>query len=193
MKGTLKKLVYLALVLTLASVPCASAATLNTATIEMPSSRWEATFLAILDSLDEMEKPDKPAFTVKEYPTQSGLPGFEHRLDINKCLSVAYYDDGKDNFNSAVLTIKLDEVGGDVDSALYAVIATTLAGQPTVKAEQVVELVNVICPPFNDVLLGKQRLNGMQTGTLYGVGYGIELNDAERFIRFFTNAQLTRN
>ena len=194
MKGTLKKFFYLALILALAtaSAPRVSAATINTATIDIPSSQWEMIFLAVLETL-EIDKPDKPVFTVKEYPTQSGLPGFEHRLDINKCLSVAYYDDGKDKFNSAVLTIKLDEVGGDTDPVWYAVIATTLAGQRTVKTEHVLELVNVICPPFNDVLLGKERLNGMQTGTLYGVGYGIELNDTERFIRFFTNVQLTKN
>jgi hypothetical protein len=170
----------------------ALAATINTAKIELTSSQWEERFLAILASL-EIADTDKPAFTVKEFPMLSGLPGFEHRLDINKCLSVAYYDDGNDNFNSAVLTIKLDEVGGAIDSVLYAVIATALAGEPKAKAEQVVELINVICPPFNDVLTGKERLNGAQTGTLYGVGYAIELNDTERFIRFFTNVELTRN
>ncbi|MCL2768319.1 MAG: hypothetical protein FWE49_06310, partial [Synergistaceae bacterium] len=136
MKGTLKKFFYLALILALAtaSAPRVSAATINTATIDIPSSQWEMIFLAVLETL-EIDKPDKPVFTVKEYPTQSGLPGFEHRLDINKCLSVAYYDDGKDKFNSAVLTIKLDEVGGDTDPVWYAVIATTLAGQRTVKTE----------------------------------------------------------
>jgi hypothetical protein len=192
MKRTMMKLVYFALALTfLAAVP-ALAATPNTATIDMPSSQWETTFLTILASL-EIEKPENPAFTVKEFPTQSGLPGFEHTLAINKCLSVAYYDHEDKKFNSAILTIKLDEVGGVVDPAWLTVIATTLAGQPNVKAEQVVELVNTVCPPFNNVLLGKEAFNGSQTGTLYGVGYAIELNDKERFIRFYTNVQLSQN
>lgn len=193
MKNNINKLVYLVLVLTfLASALCASAATLNTATIDIPSSQWEMIFLTLLETL-EIDKPDNPVFTVKEYPTLTGLPGFEHKLVINKCLSVSYYDDGKDKFNSAILTIKLDEVGGAVDPVLDTIIATTLAGQRTVKAEQVVELVNVICPSLKDVLLGKERLNGVQAGTLYGIGYGMEVNDNERFIRFFTNVELTQN
>jgi hypothetical protein len=91
------------------------------------------------------------------------------------------------------LTIKLDEVGGAIDPVMYAIIATTLAGEPKAKADQLVELINVICPPFIDVLTGKERFNGAQTGTLYGVGYAIELNDTERFIRFFSNVELTKN
>ena len=167
------------------------AGTVNTATIEMPSSQWEARFLAILASL-EIDKPENPSFTVKEYTERDLVFRYEHTLDINKCLNVSYYDDGNDKFNSAILTIKLDEIGGVVEPVLFAIIATTLAGEPKAEAQQVVELVNAVCPQLYDVLIGDERYNGSQTGTLHGVGYAIELNDNERLVRFLTNVELTQ-
>ena len=191
MKSTLNKLVYLALIVILAASG-ASAATLNTATITMPSPEWETRFLMLVNEL-EIADPANPAFTVIEHSDRNVVFRFEHVLDLNKFIKVMYFDNGKGVFNSAALTINLDGVRGSTEPVWLAVIAAVIAGDTDATVEQAMELMNAICPVFDDVLTGKERLNGGQAATLHGVGYMMELNDSERYARFFTNAQLTQN
>jgi len=191
-KSILKRPVYLALfVAVLAAVPCASAATINTATIVMPSSEWEARFLGIVGEMKIAEHAN-PAFKATENRDRDPAFRFEHMLDLNKFIKVAYYDDGKGAFNSAVLTINLDGVRA-TDPVWLAIIAATIAGDPNATVDMVVELMNAICPALEDVLTGKERLKGTQAATLHGVGYVMELNEDGRFARFFTNAAITQN
>jgi hypothetical protein len=135
----------------------------------------------------------KTGFAVKEFAERDPAFRFEHTLDINDFLKMVYYDDGKAAFHSAILTINLDGVGKSTETVWLAIKTAVRTGQPNVTSDQVVELINVICPIFDDVLTGKERVNGAQGGTLHGVGYLLELSDTERFARLFINAELTKN
>lgn len=188
MKGTMLKLASLAMILSfLFAFPCASADMLNTDSVTVPSSQWEAGFLALLE---QMELGDNPAFTVTEVPEYDPAFRFVHALDIRDFLSISYYDDGNDAFNSSVLTINLDGVGDSTEQVWSAIIAATIAGDPNATEDLVVELMDVVCPIFAEVLTGEQRLNGAQTATLNGIGYMMELDDSARTARYFTNVVL---
>ena len=193
MERSMNKLIYLALVLMLlAAVTCASADAANTATIEMSTSQWKANFLA---KLGEFIKQDlsKATFDVTERPGFDTPFRFEHSCPVGDFASVLCFDDGKDAFNSGAITIKLDGVNESNSGLVWNIIfAAIMAGQPNVTVAQADELVNVICPAFDDVLAGKQRLNGVEGGTLYGVLYAMELNDKERYARFLINAKMTK-
>lgn len=186
MKGIIRKLACFAMILALlVAAPCASAQPAGT--VMPPSSQWEASLLAILEQL---ELGDNLAFTVAEVAEYDPAFRFVHALDINDFLQLAYYDDGHDAFNSSVLTVNLDGVGESADQVWLAIVAATYAGDPNITEDSIVELMNALCPDFDEVLTGAQRLNGAQAATLNGIGYMMELNDEARTARYFTNATL---
>jgi hypothetical protein len=191
MKSDMKKMVYLALVLTFLGASRACAAPIDTAKISVPAWEWEARFVTIAGKMKIVGA--NPSFTFTELADRAPAARFEHKLDLNSFINVTYYDDGKDAFNSAILTINLDGVRRDTRTVWLAVTAVTMAGDPQATDKQVVELINAICPMFDDVLTGKERLSGARTRTLHGIGYRMELNDDERYARFVTNAELTQN
>jgi len=76
---------------------------------------------------------------------------------------------------------------------LMAIYFTILAGDTDTSWEEFNALLEAMCPIFVEVFVGDERVNGMQAATLRGVGYGMEVNDGERFIRLYTNVSLTQN
>jgi hypothetical protein len=196
MKNILKQLVCLALALScLLTASGAMAASVNTATINMPSSEWEENFLKLLAYAEDndLKMTDNPVFSVTELPNLDGGTGFEHSLELAGFMKIAYYDYGDDMFNSAALTIDLDHGGASEEFAWMAGYFTVLAGDMDTSWEEFQSLMEALCPIFSEVFSGQERVNGGQAATLRGVGYGMEINDTERFIRLLTNAQLTRN
>ena len=196
MKTTLKKLVCLTLALSLLLAAFgAMAASINSATITMPSSQWEATFKTLLAYAAENDLPlaENTEFSVAEFPALDGTVGFEHSLDLAGFMKVSYYDYGDGMFNSAVLTINLDHGDAPVELALMTLYFTILAGDMDTTQEEFYALLEALCPIFYEVFSGEERVNGAQTATMRGVGYGMEVNDGERYMRLFTNATLTRN
>ena len=196
MKDPLKKLACLTLALSLIlAASGAVAATVNTATITLSSSEWEANFQNLLAyaAENDLSLTDNTVFTVTEYPALDGAVGFEHWLDLSGFMKVSYYDYGDDVFNSAVLTISLDHGGAPEELALMAIYFTILAGDTDTTWEEFNALLEAMCPIFVEVFVGDERVNGAQFATLRGVGYGMEVNDGERFIRLYTNATLTQN
>jgi len=194
MKTPMNKLICLALSLFLTASGAAAAA-LNSATITMPSSQWEENFQKLLAYAAENDFPlaDNTVFTVAERPALDETIGFEHSLDIAGFMKVSYFDYGDDMFNSAILTINLDHGGAPVEMALMPLYFTILAGDMDTSQEEFYALLEALCPIFNEVFSGEERVNGAQTATLRGVGYGMEVNDGERFIRLYTNVSLTQN
>jgi len=195
MNNILKKPVHLALILTymvtlFVLVAPASASTVNTARVETPAWEWEAKCITMLWRM-ELVPAGVAGFSVKEYPERDPAFRFEHVVEIGDYMTIMYFDDGAAAFNSAVLTVNLDKVTA-TEPVWRAINAVVMAGDPQATGDLVVELINAICPAFEDVLTGKERLNGAQGGTLHGIGYMMELNDTERFARFFANAELTR-
>ena len=196
MKTTLKKLVCLSLALSfLLTASGAMAAAINSATITMPSSLWEENFQKLLAYAEENDFPlaDNTVFTVTERPALDGRVGFEHSLDFAGFMKVSYFDYGDDVFNTAYLTINLDHGGAPVEMALMPLYFTILAGDMDTTQEEFYALLEALCPIFNEVFTGEERVNGAQTATMRGVGYGLEINDAERFIRLYTNVTLEPN
>ena len=196
MKSTIQKRTCLALALLwLLAAHGGLAAALNTATITMPSSQWEENFQKFLVFAAENDLPlaDNTVFTVAEFPALDGRMGYEHSLDMAGFMKVSYYDYGDDLFNSAILTINLDHGGAPVEMALMPLYFTILAGDMDTTQEEFYALLEALCPIFNEVFSGEQRVNGAQTATLRGVGYGMEVNDGERFVRLYTNVSLTQN
>jgi len=196
MKSTIQKRTCLALALLwLLAAHGGLAAALNTATITMPSSQWEENFQKFLVFAAENDLPlaDNTVFTVAEFPALDGRMGYEHSLDMAGFMKVSYYDYGDDLFNSAILTISLDHGGAPVEMALMPLYFTVLAGDTETTQEEFYALLEALCPIFNEVFSGEERVNGAQTATMRGVGYGMEVNDGERYMRLFTNATLTRN
>ena len=191
MKNAMKKVIYLALVLTFLGASCACAARIDTAKVSVPAWEWEARFVTIAGKMKIVGA--NPSFTVTERADRAPTARFEHTLDLNNFIKLTYYDDGQSEFHSAILTIHLDGVRRDAKTAWLAVTAVTMAGDPQATDKLVVELINAICPAFDDVLTGKERLSGARGDTLHGIGYGMELNDDERFARFVTNVELTDN
>ena len=187
MKSIINKIIYFVLILMFLIALPSLAPAINNERINMPSSQWEERFIAIINEM-KMIDTDKPVFTISEHPGY----GFEHALDLSNFIRVAYYDKGDGAFDSAVLTIDLDGVGKLTEQVWYAIIATTFAGERRATTDQVIELVNAICPIFDQILAGKERVTGAQTATLHGVGYGLEFYEHGRFARFYTNANLTR-
>jgi hypothetical protein len=196
MTNTLKKLACLALALScLLTASGAMAASINTATITMSSSEWEGNFQRLLAYAEEsdLQMTDNPVFSVTEFPNFDGVVGFEHSLDLLDFMKVAYYDYGDDMFNSAILTINLDHGGASEEFALMAGYFTVLAGDTETSWEEFQALMEALCPIFSEVFSGQERVNGGQAATMRGVGYGMEINDDERFMRLFTNTSLTEN
>ena len=189
MKITSKKLTCLALTLLLLMTTFGAMAAEQFVT---SSALWENNFLALLAYAEEngLILTDNPVFTVTEYPDQYGSVGYEHSLELADFMKVAYYDYGDDVFNSAVLTIDLDHGGAMEEFATMAIYFTVLSGDTSTTWEESQELLDVLCPIFSDVFSGKERVNGAQAATMRGVGYGMEINETERFVRLYTNAML---
>jgi len=192
MKITSKKLTCLVLALSLLVTASGAIASEQLVT---SSALWESNFLALLAYAEEngLKLTDNPVFTVTEYPDQEGDVGYEHSLELADFMKVAYYDYGDDVFKSAVLTINLDHGGAMEEFATMAIYFTVLSYDTSTTWEESQELLEVLCPIFSDVFSGNERVNGAQAATMRGVGYGMEINDTERFIRLFTNATLTEN
>ena len=192
MKNTLKKLACL--VLTLSLLVTASGA-MASEKIITSSALWESNFLALLAFAEEkgLILTDNPVFTITEYPDQEGAIGYEHSLELADFMKVAYYDYGDDVFNSAILTINLDHGGAMEEYATMAIYFTVLSYDTSTTWEESQELLDALCPIFSDVFSGKERVNGAQAATMRGVGYGMEINETERYVRLYTNAVLTDN
>jgi len=192
MKITPKKLACLVLALSLLVTASGAIASEKIIT---SSALWESNFLALLAYAEEngLKLTDNPVFTISEYPDQEGSIGYEHSLELADFMKVAYYDYGDDVFNAAVLTIDLDHGGAMEEFATMAIYFTVLSGDAGTTWEESQELLNVLCPIFSDVFSGKERVNGAQAATMRGVGYGMEINETERYIRLYTNAVLTEN
>lgn len=196
MKNILKKLICLTLALAcLSAASDAAATTINTATITMPSADWEATFLLFLSLAEEggAKMTDNPAFTTLEYPERDEAFRFEHAMDLAGFMQIAYYDDGNGAFHSAILTINLDHGGAQEEMARLAMYFTVLTGDLSTTQEEFAELMEALCPLFSDVFSGQERINGAQAATLRGVGYAMEVNEAERVARLLTNVTLEQN
>ena len=163
----------------------------NGTMIKIPTSQWKANFFAKLGEFLNTDLSNG-VFTVTERPGYDPAFRFQHSCDAGDFINVLCFDDGKDVFNSAVVTIKLDGVGENTGIVWLVIAAATIAGQPNATTDEVVELMHVICPDFNDVLTGKQRLNGTQAAKLYGVTYMLELNEKERYARFGCNVVITK-
>jgi len=194
MKTIVKKLTCLTLALLLIlAISGVAVATTNSATITMTSSQWETNFQNLLAYAAENDLPltDNTVFTVVEYSALDGTVGFEHWLDLLGFMKISYYDYGDDVFNSAVLTISLDHGGAPEELALMAIYFTILAGDTDTTWEESNALLEAMCPIFSEVFSGEERVNGAQFATLRGVGYGMEVNDDERFIRLYTNVSLS--
>ena len=192
MKNTVKKLIGITMILTFLGASCACAAGADTAKISVPAWEWEARFMSIASKMGIIPSA-LPSFTVIEHADRPPSVRFEHTLDLNNFIKLVYHDDGQDAFYTAILTIDLDGVKGDTRTAWNAVTAVTMAGDPQATDQQVAELVNALCPPFEDVLTGKERLNGSRGDTLHGIGYGMTLNNDERFARFVTNVDVKQD
>ena len=136
---------------------------------------------------------DSSAFSVAEFPALDGTVGFEHSLGIAGFMKVSYYDYGDDMVNSAVLTINLDHDDALAEMAMLTIFYTILAGDLDTTEEEYEALVEAMCPIFYEVFSGQEHVNGSQAATLRGVGYAMEVNDDERFIRLYTNVSLTQN
>ena len=192
MKNTSKKLTCLALALLMLMTASGAMAAEKIIT---SSALWESNFLALLAYAEEkgLKLTDDPVFTITEYPDQDGSVGYEHSLELADFMKVAYYDYGDDVFNSAVLTINLDHGGAAEEYATMVIYFTVLSGDAGTTWEESQELLNVLCPIFSDVFSGKERVNGAQAATMRGVGYGMEINETERYARLFTNAKLSDN
>lgn len=196
MKEKLQKLTCLALaLLCLLNAPCAMAAAINTETITMSSSTWEAMYLMFIALAEgsDLKMTDGGAFNTVEYPDRDAAFRFEHAMDIADFMRVAYYDDGNDAFHSAILTINLDHGGAAEEMAWLAIYFTVLAGDTATTQEELAALMEALCPPFSKVFSGEERLQGAQAATLRGVGYAMEISDEERVIRLFTNVSLQDN
>ena len=185
----MRKIIFV-LFMSLICVACVFSSSSQAAMVETPAWEWEAKCMTMLWKM-ELVPTGVQGFRVKEYPERDLTYRFEHTLEINDFITIMYYDDGASAFNSAVLTFNLDKVGDATGPVWLAITAAIMAGDPKANHDLIIELMNVICPAFDDVLAGKERLNGAQAGTLNGIGYMMELNDNERFARFFTNAVLT--
>ena len=197
MKTTLQKLTCLTLVLSLLlTASNAMAASINSTTINMLSSEWEENFLMMVSLTEEtygFKMADSSAFSVTEFPALDGTVGYEHSLGIAGFMKVSYYDYGDGLFNSAVLTINLDHDDALVEMAMLTIFYTILAGDLDTTEEEYEALVEAMCPIFNEVFSGQEHINGSQAATLRGVGYAMEANDNERFIKLYTNVSLTQN
>jgi len=193
---TMRKRICLAMtLLCLLTASGGLAAALNPATITMPSSQWEENFqnLLVYAADNDFSLTDNTVFSVAERPALDGTVGYEHSLDLAGFMKVSYFDYGDDLFNSAILTINLDHGGAPVEMALMPLYFTILAGDMDTTQEEFYALLEALCPIFNEVFSGEQRVNGAQTATMRGVGYGMEVNDGERFVRLYTNVSLTQN
>ena len=190
MKRIMTKLAVLALALSLLIVSGASAAILNTAWVTVPSSQWEEVFKLVITTV---ELNANPVFTVTEYPDYDPAYCFGHALTINDFMKLTYYDDGNDVFNTAVLEIDLSYPNLPSDQAWSAIYATIIASDNASTQDQWVQLMDAICPQFEDVLSGAQRINGAQAATLNGIGYMLDLNADANLARFLANATITVN
>ena len=184
------KLLTLVLTLSMIFISGASASVMNTAWVTVPSSEWEETFLMVITAL---EMHENPVFAVTEYPEYDPDYRFAHELKINDFLKLTYYDNGDDVFNSAVLEIDLSYPEIPIEVAWGAIFAVLVSGDPDSTDDQWIELISAICPKFDEVLSGEERLSGAQAATLNGIGYMMELNDDARLARFFANASVTTN
>ena len=196
MKTVLQKLACLTLALSLLLAASGTAtASLDSAAITLSASQWEANFQNLLEYAAENGLPltDSTAFSVAEFPAPDGRVGSEHSLVLADFMRVTYYDFGDDVFDSAMLTIRLDHDDRPVEMAQMAIFFTILAGDTDTTWEEFNALLEAMCPIFVEVFVGDERVNGMQAATLRGVGYGMEVNDGERFIRLYTNVSLTQN
>lgn len=190
MKTILKKLVALILALAfLAAAPCASAAAINDPAAST-SAMWESIFLVVLDAC---EVTADPAFTVTEYPEREPAYRFEHALGIGDSMRMRYYDDGNGTYHSSILTIDLKQVPIATEQAYAAIFGALVACDLESTEDQWYELMEALCPMFDDVLSGAERLNGAQAATLNGITYMMELNDDEKTARFYTNVWLENN
>ena len=194
MKTTLKKLACLTLALSLTLAASGAMAT----QITMSSSLWETRFQALLTYAAEGGMPlaENTDFTVTEF-TPPGAPdgtiGYEHSLDLAGFMKVFYYDEGKDDLDISVLTINLDHGGAPVELALMALYFTILSVDTETTQEEFNALMEALCPTFAEVFTGEERVNGMQAATLRGVGFAMEINDTERFMKLYANVTLSPN
>lgn len=188
MKTILKKLVSLVLALAfLTAASCASATTLGSVPVDSSSAVWESIFLAVLAAC---EVTADPAFTVTEYPERESAYRFEHALGIGDSMQMSYYDDGNGTFNSAILTIDLSQAPIPAEQAYAAIFGALVACDLESTEDQWFELMEALCPMFDDVLSGVERFNGAQAAVLNDITYMMELNDDEKTARFYTNVWL---
>ncbi|MCL1854712.1 MAG: hypothetical protein FWF86_03170 [Clostridia bacterium] len=191
MNTNLRKWTCLALALSM--LLAASGAT--AAQITMPSSLWEARFQALLAYAAESGLPlaEQTDFSVAEFSAPDGTIGYEHSLDLAGFMKVFYYDGGNDDFDVAILSIHLDHGGAPVELALMALYFTILAVDEKTTQEEFGELMEAMSPNFGEVFAGEEHVNGMQAATLRGVGFMMEINDDERYIKLYANVWITSN
>jgi hypothetical protein len=96
-------------------------------------------------------------------------------------------------FDSAMLTIRLDHDGKPVEMAQMAIFFTILAGVTDTSWEECNALMEEMCPTFEAVFAGEESVDGVQTATLRGIGYGMNVTDDGRFLRLYTNFSLRQN
>lgn len=191
MKTVLQRLVSLVLALVfLAAASCASAAAVGSAPADSSSAMWESVFLAVLAAC---EITADPAFIVTEYPEREPAFRFEHALGIGDCMQMSYYDDGNGTYHSSILTIDLSQAPIPEEQAYAAIFGILIACDLESTQEQWFDLMEALCPMFDDVLSGAERLNGAQAATLNGITYMMELSDDAKNARFFTNVWLKNN
>lgn len=114
-----------------------------------------------------------------------------HSLDIAGFMRVAYYDYGGDVFNSAVDDQSRSRRHACRNS-MHDVLFHRRAGDTATTQEEFSELLEAMCPIFDEVLSGEERINGAQFATMRGIGCGMEINKDERNMRLYTNASLTQ-
>ena len=196
MKIALQKLACLTLTLSLLLAAAGTAtASLDSAAITLSASQWEANFQNLVEYAVENGLPltDNTAFSVAEFPAPDGRAGSEHSLVLADFMRVTYYDFGDDVFDSAMLTIRLDHDDKPVEMAQMAIFFTILAGDTDTTWEECNALMEEMSPTFEAVFAGEESFDGVQTATLRGIVYGMNITDDGRFLRLYTNLSLTPN
>ena len=189
MKTTRKKLACL----TLALLMLLTASGAMASQLAMSSARWETVFKGLLDYAAESGLPmaEHTDFAVSPFTAPSGETGYEHSLDLVDSMRAYYYDDGNDADGVFMLTIKLDHADATVEVARLALYFTVLGVDTDTTLEEFNALLDAICPIFDAVFAGEERVSGLQTASMRGVGYALEINDTERFMTLYANVTLT--
>ena len=191
MKTTLQKLACLLLALSLILAASGAMATQHA----ISSAQWETIFKGLLDYSEEKGLPlsEHTDFTVSEFTAPNGETGYEHSLDLIDSMRVYYYDDGNDADGVFMLTIKLDQDDAAVEVARLALYFTVFGVDNETSLQEFNELMDAMCPIFDAVFAGEERVSGLQTASMRGIGYALEINDTERLMTLYANVSLTSN